>query len=176
MFVFEFGTESAYIFSDNNTIGGVDMAIVKWKNRDVYDPWQQFKSLQDEINDLFDLNRTSPSTGLFDRNISPAMDVIEGEGNFTLRCELPGLSEKDVDVSYAAGVLTIRGEKKDSREAEKENYYKKESWSGSFQRTLSVPGSVDPSEISAVMKDGILTVVLPKKEEAKTKSIQVKVQ
>ena len=152
------------------------MAIVKWKNRDVSDPWQQFKSLQDEINDLFDLNRTSPSTGLFDRSISPAMDVIEGENNFTLLCELPGLSEKDVDVSYAAGVLTIQGEKKDSREAKKENYYKKESWSGSFQRTLSVPVSVDPSEISAAMKEGILTVVLPKKEEAKTKAIQIKVQ
>ncbi len=152
------------------------MAIVKWKNRDVYDPWKQFKSLQDEINDLFDFNRTTPSTGLFDRSFSPALDVIEGENSFTLRCELPGLSEKDVDVSVASGVLTIRGEKKDEKETKKEKYYKKESWTGSFQRTLSVPASVDPTGISATMKDGILTVDLPKKEEAKMKSIQVKVQ
>ena len=138
------------------------MAIVKWKNRDLNDPWKQFKSLQDEINDLFDFNRTSPSTGLFDRKLSPAMDVVEEENGFKLKCELPGLSEKDVDVSIASNVLTIRGEKKDISETKKEKYYKKEIWSGSFQRTLSLPPSVDAEEISAKMSDGILTVELPR--------------
>ena len=145
------------------------MAIVKWKNRDVNDPWKQFRTLQDEINDLFDFSSTSPSTGLFDRKFSPAMDVIEGEKDFTLKCELPGLSEKDIDVSVASNVLTIRGEKKDEKETKKEKYYKKETWSGSFQRTLTVPGSVDPAGISAKMSDGVLTVVLPKREDAQKK-------
>lgn len=152
------------------------MAIVKWRNRDVADPWRQYRDLQNEINDLFDFSSTSTSTGLFDRKFSPAMDVIEGKDDFTLKCELPGLTEKDLDVTLASNVLTIRGEKKDEKETKKEKFYKKESWSGSFQRTLSVPGTVDSSKISAKMTDGILTVVLPKREEAQVKSIQVKVQ
>lgn len=152
------------------------MAIVRWKNGQAYDPWAGLKSLQDEINNLFDLEQFPVATGLFDRSVSPAIDVAEGEHEFTVTCELPGLEQKDVDLSLAANVLTIKGEKKNNREEKKGSYYKKETWSGSFQRTLSLPSSVDADKINAQLKDGILTITLPKKEEAKPKQISVNVK
>ncbi|MBN2510737.1 MAG: Hsp20/alpha crystallin family protein [Spirochaetales bacterium] len=151
------------------------MALIKWKNRDLYDPWADFKSLQDEINALFDIDRVPTTTGLFDRSVSPAIDVIEDEHTYTVVCELPGMNEKDIDVSIASNVLTIKGEKKNEREEKKGSYYKKESWSGSFQRTLPLPASVNGDKISAQLKDGVLSVVLPKKEEAKPKQISVNI-
>ena len=158
------------------------MAIVRWKNRDLAypwdknDPWADFKNLQDEINDLFNIDRYPEATGLFDRSISPAIDVLEEDHQFTVICELPGLNQKDLDVSIASNILTIKGEKKDENINKKGKYYKKESWTGNFQRTLSLPASVDPEKISAQLTDGILTITLPKKEEAKTKQITVNIK
>lgn len=151
------------------------MAMVKWKNRDMYDPWAGFRTLQDEINDLFDIDRFPTSTGLFDRNLSPAIDLVEGEQSFTVRCELAGIDKKDLDLTVTSNVLTIKGEKKDRKDDKKINYFKKECWTGSFQRTISLPDTADTGKISAEMKDGILTITLPKKEEAKPKQISVKI-
>ena len=76
------------------------MAIVRWKNRDIYDPWEDLKSLQDEINDLFDVDRFPSKTGLFDRSFSPAIDVIENEHDFAVICEIPGLDQNDIDPKH----------------------------------------------------------------------------
>jgi len=152
------------------------MAIIRWKDRDAYDPWNDFRRLQNEINDLFDFDRLPSSTGLFDRSFSPAIDVVEGSNDYTVTCELPGLDQKEIDVSIASNVLTIKGQKKDEREEKKGKYYKKESWSGSFQRTLPLPTSVAADKVKADLKDGVLTIVLPKKEEAKPKQIAVNIK
>jgi len=152
------------------------MAIIRWKDRDMYDPWGDFKKLQNEINSLFDFDRFPATTGLFDRSFSPALDVIENSQDFTVKCELPGLDQKDIDVSIASNVLTIKGQKRDEREEKKGKYYKKESWSGSFQRTLPLPASIENDKIQAEFKEGILTITLPKKEEAKTKQIAVNIK
>jgi len=152
------------------------MAIVRWKDRHPYDPWADFRSLQEDINDLFDTDRFPSTRGLFDRSVSPAIDVVDGENEFILSCEIPGMNEKDIDVSIVSNVLTIKGQKKDEHEEKKGKYYRKESWSGSFQRTLSLPTSVDASKINAQLKDGILTVTLPKREESKPKQITVNVK
>jgi len=152
------------------------MAIIRWKDRDMYDPWGDFKKLQNEINSLFDFDRFPATTGLFDRSFSPALDVIENSQDFTVKCELPGLDQKDIDVSIASNVLTIKGQKKDEREEKKGKYYKKESWSGSFQRTLPLPASIENDKIQAEFKEGILTITLPKKEEARTKQIAVNIK
>ncbi|MBN2737184.1 MAG: Hsp20/alpha crystallin family protein [Spirochaetales bacterium] len=152
------------------------MSLIKWKNRDLYNPWSEFKALQNEINDLFDMDRFPGNTGLFDRNFSPKIDVVENDQNFVVNCELPGLEQKDLDVSIASNVLTLKGTKKGHHEdGKKGQFYKKETWSGSFQRTLSLPTSVDANKIQAELKNGILTITLPKKEEAKAKQISVNV-
>jgi len=150
------------------------MAIIRWKDRDLYDPWNNFKALQKEINNLFEVDPFQVSTGLFDRSFSPAIDAVEDANEYTITCELPGLDQKEIDVSIASNVLTIKGEKK--LEEKKGKYYKRESWAGSFQRTLPLPVQVDAEKIRAELKDGILTIVLPKKEEVKPKQIAVNIK
>ena len=152
------------------------MAIIKWKNRDIYDPWSDFKSLQNEINDLFNVDRFQGYTGLFDRNFSPSIDVVETENDYSIICELPGIDQKDIDLSIASNVLTLKGSKKEEKEDRKGKYYRKESWSGNFQRTLPLPLAVNSEKVTADLKDGILKITLPKMEEAKPKSIAVKVK
>jgi len=152
------------------------MALMKWKNKDLYDPWADFKQLQNEINELFDIDRVPAISGLYDRSIALPVDVIETANDIIVECELPGLDEKDLDVSITSNVLTIKGKKKDEKEEKKGKYYRKESWSGRFQRTVSLPGSVNAENIKAELKNGILNITLPKKEEAKPKQITVQLK
>ena len=152
------------------------MAITKWKKEDRNDPWFEFRNLQNEINDLFEINRYPSSTGLFDRSVSPAMDVIERDHDLYLTCELPGMEEKDIDVTIASNVLTIKGTKQEEKQEERGKYYRKESWSGSFQRTIPLPASLDTDKVEAELTDGILYITLQRKEEAKPKQVSVKVK
>lgn len=152
------------------------MALVKWKNNDLYDSMVDFRSLQDEINDLFDIDRVPSSTGLFDRSVYPEVDVLENDHDFMIYCELPGIDQKEIDLSITSNVLTIKGDKKKVAENQKDNYYRKEIWSGNFQRTISLPDSVDTEKVNAEMKNGILTIKAPKREELKPKQISVKIK
>lgn len=152
------------------------MALVKWKNRESNDPWTQLASLQDEINSLFNYDHFPTAAGLFDRNVSPAMDVIENDETMTLICELPGVNEKDIEVTLTSNVLTIKGEKKSSRERKSGKFLKQETVEGSFQRTLSLPATVSGENIEAHMENGLLKVVIPKKEEAKPRQISVAIK
>jgi HSP20 family protein len=133
-----------------------------------------FDWLQEQINDLFDFPRFPEIHGLFDRTMSPAIDVVEHPDKFTVECDLPGISQKDIDISIAAGVLTIKGEKKGERVSDTTKFYRQETWEGSFQRTISLPAAVDPDKVEASYRDGVLMIELPKREEAKTKRIELK--
>lgn len=152
------------------------MALIRWKN-DVFNPFTEFDQLQDEINRVFNYNRAPVNQGLFDRTISPAIDVVEDKDGFTVLCDLPGVKMEDLDISVAQDVLTIKGEKSDETaqtEKDGKKVYKKETWAGSFQRTLALPSSVDGSKVEASFKNGVLTVTLPKREEVKPKQISIK--
>lgn len=150
------------------------MNLIRWRTPG-FDPAQELERIQEEINRLFDLDYTDRSTGLFDRATSPAIDVVEEGDHFTVMCDLPGVDQKDVDVSIAGNVLTIKGEKKMSTRGEKAKVFRKEEWAGSFQRTLSLPSTVDPDKIQAEMIDGVLRIQLPKREEVKPRQIAVTV-
>ncbi len=150
------------------------MNLVRWRTPG-FDPGQELERLQNEINHLFDLDYNDRSMGLFDRATSPAIDVAEQNDHFIVYCDLPGVDQKDVDVSIASNVLTIKGEKKMSERGEKAKIFRKEEWAGSFQRTLSLPKSVDPDRIQAEMADGVLRIQLPKREEVKPRQISVNV-
>jgi len=154
------------------------MAIVRWRNNEMYDPWETMRRLQDEINHFFDVDRLPAETGLFDRNIAPPIDVIEEKGDYRIICELPGMEKEDIELSVASQVLTIKGQKKIDVGKEQENrkYYRQETRTGSFQRTISLPAAADSEKIRAELKDGLLTVTLPKKREAIPKQISVKIQ
>lgn len=116
-----------------------------------------------------------PNVGLFDRTISPEIDVVETEESFEVYCDLPGVEDKDVDISLASNVFTIKGEKRPPERQVESKVYRREEWSGPFQRTLSLPKSVDPDKVEARLKDGVLRVTLAKRAEAKTRKIDVKI-
>ena len=86
------------------------------------------------------------------------------------------MEEKNLDISLAANVLTIKGVKGDEKDLENRKIYRRETWGGGFQRTLSLPDTIDPEKVDAELKNGILTLVIPKKEEVKPKQIAVKVK
>lgn len=151
------------------------MAIIR-RPKDVYDPFRELRALQNEINDLFDFNRFSGTEGLFDRNFSPAMDVVETTDGFTVTCELPGLDQQEIDINITSNVLTIRGEKKSDTTAKEKKVFRREIRTGSFQRTLSLPVAVDSEKVTADLKDGILSITLPKREDAKPKQISVNIK
>ncbi|HOV38592.1 MAG TPA: Hsp20/alpha crystallin family protein [Spirochaetales bacterium] len=149
------------------------MDLIKWRPSEVFDPMTELDRMREEFDRFFGLEPMI--SGLFDRVKSPAIDVVEQDDAFVVTCDLPGVDMKDLEVNIANNVLTIKGEKKDSREVKDSKVYRQESWFGSFQRTLSLPDIVDPDKIEAVMKDGVLKITLPKKEEVKPKQIAVKV-
>jgi HSP20 family protein len=129
--------------------------------------------VQDEMGRLLGderLVRTGESVGW-----SPNVDIFEDEEGVALRFELAGVEPKDVDIRFENGMLTLRGERKLEREDKRENYHRVELSYGTFTRSFSLPGTIDAEKIKAESKNGVLTVHLPKKPEAKPKSIQVKV-
>ena len=151
------------------------MAIARWRRSDVPDPVSEFDRLRNEINRLFDFDYDFESSGLFDRRVSPAIDVLEQKDDFVVSCDLPGVDEKDLDISIAENVLTIKGEKKEHPEQTKVKVYRRETWHGAFQRTLALPDTINADAIDAKLSDGILRMRLPKREETKPKQISVKV-
>jgi HSP20 family protein len=107
---------------------------------------------------------------------TPTCDIYETEKEVVVKAELPGLKKEDVQVSIDNNLLSIHGERKFEEETKKENYYRVERSYGEFLRTFTLPAFVDATKINAEFKDGILTLNLPKKEEAKPKQIEVKVK
>ena len=149
------------------------MDMVRWGNG-LADPFLEFESLQDEINRLFEGIRTPESRGLFDRAFSPAVDVVEHGDRFEVLCDVPGVELKDIETSIAGNVLTIKGERGDAGHAENGAVYRTDRRSGKFQRTLQLPLPVNPAQVEAYLKDGVLKIVLPKQEELKPRQIAVK--
>ena len=137
-----------------------------------WEPFRDLARLQDEMNRLFD-DRTYRSTESV--GWTPACDIYEDEEAVTLRFELAGVDPKDVDVRFENGVLTVKGERKLDREEKRENYHRVERSYGTFTRSFSLPGTLDPERIKAEARNGVLAITLPKKAEAKPRAIQVKV-
>lgn len=145
--------------------------------------------LRDEVDRLFDRFSTrfpSLSTGrsLFDWEpfgtwrgssafASPSVDIAETDKSYDVTADLPGVSEKDINVELKDDVLTVSGEKKEESEKEEKDYRLSERRFGSFKRSFRLPSGVDEDKVSAKFKDGVLKVVLPKTAEAQTKSRKI---
>jgi HSP20 family protein len=135
--------------------------------------------LRQEVDHLFDNFLTGFPRSMFDVepfwrrepawDTLPAVDLIDKDKSFQITAELPGMTENDVEVRLANGVLTIQGEKKEEKEEKKKDYYLSERRYGSFQRSFQVPESVDVDKIDATFKSGVLAVTLPKKADAVAK-------
>lgn len=144
--------------------------------------WTSFENLRREIDQLFDefhpFDWRVPSTrSLFgfdmprlhraDWAIAPAADIVEKEKEYEITAELPGIDEKNIEVKLANHTLTIKAEKQDNKEEKAKDYYLSERRYGSFQRSFTVPEGVDTSAIEASFAKGVLTLRLPKTEEAR---------
>lgn len=132
--------------------------------------------MRDELDGLFEspwteLARTSQLLSGW----TPALDILEDKDNFIVRAELPGMKREDIDVSLQDGALSISGERKLEKKFEEAEVYRTERFFGKFQRTVSLPAAVAADKVKAQYKDGVLTITLPKTEEAKPKQIDVNV-
>jgi HSP20 family protein len=106
----------------------------------------------------------------------PSLDVAETKNDIVVKVELPGMDQKDIDISLSDGHLIIKGEKKQEKEEKEENYHSIERSYGTFTRSVHLPKEVKRDKISASYKNGILKVLLPKSEEAKKKDVKIKVE
>ncbi len=104
----------------------------------------------------------------------PAIDVAEKDDAILVRAEVPGCTPEDIDISIYGNTLTLSGQKKESRESNGNGFYHMESTYGFFRRDIPLPAEVDPDKIEAIVKDGILSVTLPKAEKSKAVKVQVK--
>ena len=107
---------------------------------------------------------------------SPKVNIVENEKGYTISAELPGVSKDDIDIDLKDNTLSIKGEKKVETKDEKENYIRVESSYGKFERSFNVSDDIDRNSVNASFKDGVLTLVLNKKEESKPKQIKVEVK
>ena len=144
------------------------MAIVRWE------PARELASMEiDRLNRMF-ANLYGES---FDRGWAPAVDIYENDQHeVVLKAELPEVKREDINITFENGVLTVRGERKYETDVKPDNFQRMERHYGAFSRSFTLPATVDASRISAVHKDGVLTIRLPQREEAKPKQISVNVE
>lgn len=148
------------------------MAIVRWT-----DPFREFAQMQDRLNRAFAESYGRSDEGLLSSGSwMPPVDIYQsGEHELVLKAELPDMTREDIDVTVDNGTLTIKGDKKLSSEVKEEQFHRIERRYGSFSRSFSLPPTVDPSRVAAEYRNGVLTVKLPMREEAKPRQIKVDV-
>lgn len=135
----------------------------------LFDP---FDFIQREIDQVFDNFNRLP-TAFTDRAFKPSMEVTETDSTIEISTELPGLDEKDIEISVSDGMLAIRGEKKMEKDEKKKNYRLVERSYGSFERAIALPPGVDASNVKAKMTKGVLKIDVPKPATAKAQQIKV---
>ena len=140
-----------------------------------WEPFRELSTLQDRINRAFRESRTGDDDSLTTSSFASAVDVYEDEHQVTLKIEVPGIDEKDIDVQVENNVLTVHGERKIEKEEKEENYRRVERHYGTFTRTFTLPQTVDTESVSATYDKGVLKITLPKRAEAKPKQIKVNV-
>jgi HSP20 family protein len=140
-------------------------------------PWTGMGSLKQEMDRLFDRFAEFkwdefPALGEW----APSMDISETKENLVAKVEVPGMEEKDIQVSLQENLLTIKGEKRQEKEEKEERYHRVERSYGAFMRSVRLPVAVDASRVTATFKNGLLTVTLPKTPAAKGTTIPVKAE
>jgi len=144
------------------------MTLVKWE------PFRELMAMQDRMSRLFDDTLSRVWKGEVAQGIwSPAVDVVETGTEIILKADLPEMSQDEIGIKVEDGTLTIEGERKFVKETPEENYIQIERSYGTFRRTFAIPKMIDQEKIKASYKDGVLRIVLPKKEHIYPKQISV---
>lgn len=146
------------------------MAVVRWK-----DPFAEMTKFQETVNRLFEeaLSPVHGREGTWPRSWEPAVDIFETDEEIVLKAEVPGIGKDQVSIEVKDGLLTLSGERKFEKEVKEEQYHRVERSYGAFHRTFTLPASVDADRVNASLRDGVLEIRLPKREEAKPRHIAV---
>jgi HSP20 family protein len=138
-------------------------------------PGQDLRAFQSQLNRLFEpfRGRFTDDEDLASNTWLPAVDIAEDADRIVVTAEVPGMKQEDIEINFDGGLLTIRGARKFEKEDNERTYHRLERAYGSFVRTFTLPRTVDADKITANYKDGVLDVVIPKKEEAKPKQIRI---
>ena len=142
--------------------------LIRW------DPFREMTNWRNAMDRMFDRAIAAPDALLETTDWNLALDVAETYNEFLVKASLPGINADDLDITYNNNVLTIKGETKEEKDVDEKHYHLRERRYGSFSRSISLPAPVKPESIEATFEAGVLTLHLPKSEEAKPKRIQVK--
>ncbi|HEV2708490.1 MAG TPA: Hsp20/alpha crystallin family protein [Pyrinomonadaceae bacterium] len=140
-----------------------------------YDPFRELRSLQDEVNRLFstNLSRSFGDEGIARGAWTPTVDIYENKDQIVLEAELPGMNREDFELTIENNVLTLRGERRFEKKSESDNYHRVERTYGAFSRSFTLPQTVSGDGATAEYKNGVLRVVLQKREEVKARRIEI---
>ena len=155
------------------------MRLVPWVPKNVCrNPLHGIDKLQGDMERVFNdfSSKSNRNMGLLEGNWAPAIDVYDSHDDIMIKADLPGMNKEDIDVTIHGDTLIIKGEKKFENNVKEENYIRSERFYGNFNRTLTLPSEIDHEKVSAKYKDGVLELILSKKEEKKPKRIEVNVK
>jgi len=142
------------------------MNLMRW------DPYREVSSLQDRLNRAFG-GRTERDDEMQLAAWAPPVDIAEEKDRILITAELPGFQENEIEIQTENGMLTLRGERKFEKETDGKSYHRVERSYGQFVRSFSLPNNVDREKIQATFRDGLLQVELPKREDAKPRTIKI---
>lgn len=149
------------------------MSIINYRKPELNN-WSPFSNFRDQLNRLFDASFYGQNSDSFG-SWAPVLDALEDNDKYVVSVEVPGLKKEDISVVVHDGVLTVSGERKSEKEVKEGTVHRSERIYGKFSRSVSLPSAVRADAVTAAYKDGVLTVEVPKAEEAKPKSIEVKI-
>jgi HSP20 family protein len=155
------------------------MALIPWRNLREWDPFEEWGSVQNRLNRLFEETFGRYPVGqreTLERTWAPVVDIYEEKDSIIVKAELPGIKKDEVSIEIKDNVLTLSGERKHEQETKKENYHRIERFYGKFSRSFSLPETVQVEKVKANYKDGVLEITLPKAEATKPKAIPIKIE
>jgi HSP20 family protein len=146
----------------------VFMNLIRW------DPYREYAGLQERMNRLFGpVSRTEREDEMNLSSWAPPVDIAEEKDRLLITAELPGFKENEIEIQTENGMLTLRGERKFEKESDGKSYHRVERAYGQFVRSFSLPNNVDREKIKATFTNGLLRLELPKREDAKPRTIKI---
>jgi len=145
------------------------MAIIRW------DPFRDLVTIRDKMNRMFEdaVTQRGEEKELVSSSWAPSVDIYEDESQLVLTAEVPGLTEKDVEIKIEDNVLSLQGERKLEKETRQENYHRIERAYGSFYRSFTLPNYIDQDKIRAEHENGVVKITMPKKSELKPRKVKI---
>jgi len=155
---------------------GLAMAVMRWRGLEPWAGVREIGDIQSEVNRLFDtFFGRSIQAGMPERSWAPGADMYETKDELVVKVDLPGMSEKDVQVSITGDMLSLKGQRQDPETVKPEHYFRGERWAGRVERVFQLPIPVQAENVKASYRDGVLTVTLPKVEAVKPREIKIDV-